>query len=252
MKGLVIKDLICMKKQLVIFSYTIITVFIVAVMFVISAKYGNIALGAKEMLKENPMTEMDLQSMMVWALMGMMLLPIAAVSDFSQLFRADFKAGFSVVSASLPLSIKKRLLAKYLTVFSLIGIGIVVDLVIAFVLSMITDLVSFAEFCGIIFSMASVLIMLGTVTIIFVFLLGKGKEDYATLLSLVSLVSLGVVLNYQKVKLIISDDAPDSMFSDFVNYLVDKSYVVVFSAVVITIVSYFVSLAIVNRKRGVI
>lgn len=252
MKGLVIKDLICMKKQLILFLYTIIVVAVVAVMFVLSAKFGNVAMANAEMLKENDMTELDIQSMMVWALMIMMLIPIAAIGDFTNLFKEDNKAGFSVVSASLPLSIKQRLFAKYLTVLVLFVIGLVVDLSISFVLSLLTHLVSFRQFCGMILSMASIMVMLGSMTIVYMFFLGKGKEEYAMILSFVSLIAFAVVFNFSKVKLIFSGNAPDTMTRNFANYFVDKSYMFVIFAGISMIISYSISLAIANRKRGVI
>ena len=252
MKGLVIKDLLCMKKQIVIFTYTVITVFIVAIMFVLSAKFGNIALANNEMLQDNSISEIDIQNMMIWTLIGVMLVPIAAIGDFTNLFKADNKAGFSMVSASLPLSREKRLFAKYITVILVFSIGIVIDLIVAFVLSMLTDMVSFFDFCGIILSMASIMMMVGALSIFFALLLEKGEEEYATLLSAFFLIIVAVLFNYSKIKMFILEDGSSDMFNDFVDFFIDKSYVFIIFAVITIVLSYVASLAVANRKRGII
>ena len=50
MKGLIIKDIMCLKKQLTVFIYVIIGVVVISVMYVLSAKFGNLALAGNEML----------------------------------------------------------------------------------------------------------------------------------------------------------------------------------------------------------
>ena len=44
MKGLIIKDVMCLKKQLTVFIFVLIGVVAVSIMYVLSAKFGNIAL----------------------------------------------------------------------------------------------------------------------------------------------------------------------------------------------------------------
>ena len=44
MKGLLIKDLYCLKKQILIFIRATISVAIVSLLFILSSKYGNAAL----------------------------------------------------------------------------------------------------------------------------------------------------------------------------------------------------------------
>lgn len=126
MKGLMIKDLMCLRKQMILFAYTVAGVLALSIMFVLSVRFGNIA---------------DANQTMI--------------------FRMDGKAGFSSISSILPLSVNKRVLAKYLTVFMMFGIGVVVDIVISFVLSMFTDIISFVDFFGIIISAASLMCIYG-------------------------------------------------------------------------------------------
>ena len=60
MKGLIIKDLMCLRKQLIIFSYVVIAVLVISVMFVLSARFGNIALANESMMLENNISSIDI------------------------------------------------------------------------------------------------------------------------------------------------------------------------------------------------
>ena len=51
MKGLIIKDIMCLRKQLITFIYVLIAVSVISVMYVLSARYGNLALAGRQMAK---------------------------------------------------------------------------------------------------------------------------------------------------------------------------------------------------------
>lgn len=148
MRGLVIKDLLCLRKQILLFAYTVAGVLVLSVMFVLSARFGNIAAANQEMMLENNLSDIDIKNISTTALILFMLIPIATVGDVTAIFRMDGKAGFSNVSSILPLPVNKRVMAKFLTVFLLFGIGVAVDVAISFVLSILTDIISFADFSG--------------------------------------------------------------------------------------------------------
>ena len=135
MKGLMIKDIMCLKKQLMVFCYVIIGVLIVSVMFVLSARFGNLSVAARQMAAENNMSVLDVNNLATLALLSFMFLPFAAVGDVLFVFEEDNKAGFAKVAGALPLSVPKRVLSRYLSVFALLAIGALLDIVIAFALS---------------------------------------------------------------------------------------------------------------------
>lgn len=107
MKGLIIKDIMCLKKQLTTFVYVMVGVIVLSVMYVLSARYGNIALAGQEMLKGNDLTAIDVQNLGTEVLVLFMLLPIALVGNMANVFAADGKAGFYKISGALPVSLKK-------------------------------------------------------------------------------------------------------------------------------------------------
>lgn len=259
MKGLIIKDLMCLRKQRVTFIYIVAVVMIVSIMYVLSARFGNIALAGQFMLTENNMTEIDIQNLSSEALILFMLLPIAMVGDVSAVFIADGKAGFASVSSVLPLSIEKRVLAKYITILAFFGIGVATDLVISFVLSLLTDIISFKEFFEIIITCASALFIYGALVCVYMFVFGYGKESYAQTCSMLTIIAILVFANFTKVKMIflscfsdeygVLDVNPLEIVNDFVK---DKCLLVFITAVVVGVLSYVLSVFLAKRKRGIV
>ncbi len=260
MKGLIIKDIMCLKKQLMIFTFVIIGVLVVSVMYVLSARFGNIASAGREMLavKENNLSEIDVKNIGSLALIMFMLLPIVTVCDMVNVFAADGKAGFFKTAGSFPISLRNRLLARYMTIYALFGIGVAVDIIIAFVLSLITDLIKFTDFLGVILSAASLMSIYSACSILFCILLGYGKEMYAQLLSVLALV-LGVALmnigSIWKIMTSIMEDDGEGDISGLwklLDFIMHKSYVLLIAAVIVSVLSFAVSYVAAERKRGVI
>ncbi|MGN0400937.1 MAG: ABC-2 transporter permease [Acetatifactor sp.] len=258
MKGLVIKDLMCLRKQFIIFSYVVIAVLVMSIMFVLSARFGNIALANESMMAKEGMSSIDIKNLSTWTLILFMLLPVAMVGDVAALFTEDGKAGFANVSAVMPLPISKRVMAKYLTVHVMFGIGVCVDLVISFVLSLLTDIISFTEFFGIIISAASLMSIYGALVIVFCFLYGYGKENYAILCSCVLVITTAILVNLDRIKSLfvpmeaeVGEEASISL-DYFMNFFKHRFYILLMIAIITMVISYFASLWIAKRKRGVV
>lgn len=257
MKGLIIKDLMCLRKQIILFAYTVVCVFAISIMFVLSSRFGNIADVNQTMMIENNLSDMDIKNLSTSVLILFMLIPIALVSDVTTIFKIDGKAGFSSVSSILPLSVNKRVLAKYLTIFMMFGIGVITDIAISFVLSVFTDIISFADFFGIIISAASLMSIYGALVIVFCFLFGYGKEDYVIIVSWATILIAAILTNIKKVKLILASIKTGSsnsiyMFGDLINFIKYKYFILFVIAVIVMTASYFLSVEIAKRKRGMV
>ena len=256
MKGLVIKDLFCLKKRLVILCFVIVGVLALSVMFVLSARFGNVAQAGKDMLKDNDITAIDVENLAVTALAFFMLVPIAAVGDMAMVCDMDEKAGFCKVSASLPVSLKKRVLARYFTVIALYFLSALIDMVIAFVLSRISDIITFGVFLNIIFSCVSIMLLYSVCVIFYCFVLDSGKTSYAQLFSFLTLIAAAVLANLKTVKQIIRGMSAGSQDISFIwnvfDFIKEKSWILLIIALGGCIISYTASMLVVNRKRGVI
>ena len=246
MKGLVIKDLVCMKKQLIIFCYVVFAVFIVSIMYMLSAQFGNIALAAQQLKAQEDMANIDIVSVTNMA------------TVFTIIFREDHKAGFANVSASLPLPIWQRVLAKYITLIVLFALGCVVDIVIGGVLACLTDTLQFVDFICVILSAVSIMSIFSCLAVFFCLLLKGGNEEHATIFSLLVMVSMLVLINIQKIKNIIlmilsESDIPDEILvPDIFGLFRNKTLILVVTAAVIMVLSYTGSYLIATRKRGVL
>lgn len=251
MKGLILKDLMCLRKQLIIFCYVVFAVFVVAVMFVLSARFGNLALAGRELQMDQGLSAFDVRSIAKTVLVLFMLLPIATVGDMANVFAEDGRAGFVKVASVLPLSVKQRVLARYITIFAMFGIGVAVDLVLAFTLSLLTDLISFTELFGIIISAASLMSIYSAFVIAFCILLGYGREQYATLLS-VAMIAMAVIgCNYAKIKaMLLEQGAGGELLRNFMDFISHKSYVLLIAAILMIVLSFLVSVVTAERKRG--
>ena len=79
MKGLIIKDFFCLKKQLINYVFVIVGVIAVSVLFVLSCRFGNIA-------SYGQASEVDIAQLAGLALLLFMLVPLACTGDISNLF----------------------------------------------------------------------------------------------------------------------------------------------------------------------
>ena len=257
MKGLILKDLMCLRKQLTSFCFVMAGVLVASVMYVLSARFGAMAKVGQEMLKESA-SQVDVRNIGSMVLVMFMLLPIASVGDMLYVFLADGKAGFGKVSASLPLPLKKRMLARFLTIYAMFGIGVAVDLLLAFLLSCLTDMLKFREFFGIIISGASVMSIYSVLVILFCVVFGYGKEQYAQCAALLTMLTAVVLVNFDKVKrfvvetLIRENKAESTDFWAPLDFIRDKGYVLFLIAAAVSVLAYCLAYRIADRKRGVI
>ncbi len=270
MKGLLIKNLMCMKKRIYVFAFLFVGVLIMAIMYVVSAKYGNIALAYQNALAEGGEDEFNIQALSEIVLLVVMILPIAELVDGTKLFASDSKAGFAKVAAGMPLSIGKRVSSFFATTLILLGIGIAADVFIAFVLSVVLAdmaLISFGDFILSIVVIACVMAMFNALNMLFCIFLGPGKEQKATETT-ITVITIGLILiNIKKVIWFAKDliitlskgfnqaEGPEVEIStvfDIIGWIKDKAAVLLIVTLAISALSYVASIFIAKRKRGAV
>lgn len=77
MKGLLIKDFFCLKKQLINYGFVIVGVIAVSVLFVLSYNFGNIHVQFQELIASGESTEAGVTMIAGNAMLLFMLIPIA-------------------------------------------------------------------------------------------------------------------------------------------------------------------------------
>lgn len=255
MKGLILKDLMCLRKQRIIYIYLITVILILSVMLVLSAKFGNLYRASLDMIGQNPMGDIEITIIINVAMILFLLGPIAMAGEAAiTIFSLDGKAGFANVYACLPISINKKVLAKYVTVLIMIAFSCVTDILVAAILSVLTDIIKFSEFLGIIISVSSIIFTISAASIFFCFCVGYGKEMYAELIPIIIMAISFIALNYSKIKqFFVATDGSDLLLEiGAVNVLKDKFYIPLCIAAVVGIVSCFGSIIVAKRKRGML
>lgn len=254
MKGLLIKDFFCLKKQLINYGFIIVGVIAISIMFVLSYNFGNIHAGFTDMIDSGEVVEADITLIATNALLLFMLIPIACTGDITNLFTDDENASFYKVASMLPVSIGKRVACRFIAGYLFIAIGVIVDFIMTIILSSLTHIISFGKFCGVIISFASVMMIYISLFILCAYLLGKGKTTYANIIPLLIGIVAYICVNFNRLWDFLTDSDDDALldlFRQTLEFIFHKSYILLLAAVIISGGAYFTAVYIAGRKRGV-
>lgn len=264
MTGLILKDLMCLRKQIKTTVGVFISIFIMVIMIALSAKYGNIRIWVMEgMANQSYDDQIVLQVMrscIAMVFMIFLLIPLALAAENGMVCAADHKAGFEKISAILPIPLSKRVLGRYLSYGIILSGSIALDIVLAFVLSCCTELIDFGEAVGITFTMAGVMGIFGSLSLFYLHLFGFNKVQTAGFAAYTTLAAGFILPNWNSVKKLFAfseilenggQGNPDFLIkiTDAMKY---KSFIVMLIFAVVFVASYFGALAIASRKRGMI
>lgn len=254
MRGLLIKDFYCLRKQLVNYGFIIVGVIVISVMFVLSYNFGNIHDGFVQIVESGQNTEAVVIQIARGAVLMFMLIPIACTADLSNLFTDDEKASFYKVAAVLPVSIGKRVACRFLTGYLFIAVGVAVDLIMTVILSSLTDIIPFGKFCGVIVTFASLMLMYISMFILLAYVLGNGKIAYAGAIPVLIGVAVYILFNWAKLTAFITgvnDSVLSELYVQATEFMFRKSYILFLAAIVVSGAAYPMAVYIAERKRGV-
>lgn len=254
MRGLLIKDFYCLKKQLINYGFIIIGVIVISIMFVLSYNFGNIHTGFTQIIESGQNTEAVVIQMARSAMLMFMLIPIACTADLSNLFTDDEKASFHKVAATFPISIGQRVACRFIAGYLFIAIGVAVDLIMTVILSSLTDIISFGNFCGVIITFASLMLIYISMFILLAYFLGNGKITYANVIPLLIGTAIYVSANFDRLKDFITgvnDSALSELYDQATEFIFHRSYILLIAAIIVSGVTYFAAVHIAVRKRGV-
>lgn len=251
MKGLIIKDLMCLRKMRATFVFVTVSSFVITVMALISARIGNIALAEKEYLAGETDMPMSPVHVLWYAVAVMVLLPLASIGDSLTLaFEADKNSGFAPVAGALPLSVKQRITARFITLFLTCGTGTVISLALSFILSLFTDIMTLGDFAGLVLSAASLILIFSALEMILIFLLKMKNTDYVRIISLLIMAAAFIASSLGRIINAVRSMNPTGLITDGLLFLENRWIILVAAAAVCLLVSYFVSTGIAERKRG--
>ena len=248
MKGLIIKDIYCLKKQITTYGFVIFGVVAVAIMFILSERYGNLRISVSGMEEAG----FDIAAVVKIAVMFFMVLPLISTGDISNLFVYDKTASFYKVGASFPVSVKKRVLSKFLTVLMFFAAGLVIDILMSAVMSVVSDIILFSKCIG---TLASITACMVVFTSLIIMLNYAGiAPEYSTALPIVVFAVLFLLVKIKDIKsAIINDDFASfsAFFHNLINAFENKPYYFLIAAAAVAAVCYFLSVFFADKKRGV-
>ena len=251
MKGLIIKDLMCLRKMRATFVYVTVSSFVITVMALISARCGNIALAEQEYLTGGSDMPISPAYILWYAVAVMVLLPLASIGDtLTLVFEADKNSGFAPVAGALPLSVKQRITARFITLFLTCGTGTFISLALSFILSLFTDIMTFGDFAGLVLSAASLILIFSALEMILIFLLKMKNTDYVRIISLLIMSAVFIVSILGRIIDAIRAVKPTELITDGLLFLENRWFILAAAAAVCLLVSYLVSAGIAERKRG--
>ena len=251
MKGLIIKDLMCLRKMRATFVFVTVASFVITVMALISARCGNIALAEQEYLSGGTDMPMSPVHLLWYAVAVLVILPLASIGDSLTLaFEADKNSGFAPVAGALPLSVKQRITARFITLFLTCGTGTVISLALSFILSLFTDIMTLGDFAGLVLSATSLILIFSALEMILIFLLKMKNTDYVRIISLLIMTAVFILCSLKRIIDALRNMKSTELITDGLLFLENRWFILVASAAVCLLVSYFVSAGIAERKRG--
>lgn len=259
MKGLIIKDLMFLRKNAKVLLGGFIGIIILGVLMFLSYKYGNIHRWNLEAIAEGTATLEMQEGIYRFVFILFLMVPLMVAAEPVMHLDFDGKAGFSKVSSVLPIPVWKRVAAKYISYIFYVSAALLVDIVIAVVASRLVDFLPATDLIGTLITCTSFIVMAGALTIFFVFCFGYSNVMNLSMLAVLLLSGFFILINWKTVKeiftIIFSDGSAEynfSFFSGLGNSIVDKSWIMLVAAIIVYIMSYIGSVIIAYRKRGII
>ena len=254
MKGLIINDFYCLKKQFMNYVAVIIGLFVITIMFILSFNYGNIYIARMDMISDGQATLADTIEFANRAMIFVMLLPIACAGDLDSLFRSDHQAGFYKIASGLPVSTAKRVASRFITALIFVGVGALIDIIISLVLSMLTDVVEFGEFANTIVSFSSLMFIYSCAVILLMYVFGDKVSGYAGFIPFITVVAGLIIAGFDGIKrfFVYEDDSILRHYFDNIHRLITgRSYVLLLTAIIAFFAVYPLSVFFAKRRKGV-
>ncbi len=253
MKGLIYKDFLCLRKNMRIFILVSVGALIVGVMFLLSSKYGNMAVELALIEQDSEMEGLITTKAMEIGMWFVVLLPIGFITDVHQCFKEDARVGFHKVLSGVALSHGQIVGSRYLTTLIYGGIAMAVALICAFLVQLVPmDMEMGNLFLGAL-TITAIAFLYMSFYLFMVYLCGTRMAELIQMMPLVLLfVAEGVgVAKFSS----ISDEEMTRLMldaGDKLMWFLQNGYKVLIPACVAAmLLSYAGSVASVKRKRRV-
>lgn len=254
MVGLIKKDMYCLKKNLLQFLLITVGVIVLSVMFIISSKSGNVALGIEQMKAESDgMSEADFYGVFQIAVWAALFIPIAFVGVVVECFKEDRKANFYKYMMTLPLSEKKLVGSRYISLLLFMAVSLVGSCTAAVFVSLVSDYFQLTSLLSIIFTFAAAMLGYMSIVMLLLYALGVERADFIQCAPFVAVFAAGIAVMGSKMSSMAENEL-DGYFGKLINELSDiiskNGIIFIGIALVCVAVSYLISCKMLKQRRG--
>ena len=177
MIGLIIKDYYCLKKEIRLFLGVTIGSALVSVLFLLSARYGNIADALVDIQKTEMIDSKSLLSLADKLVLFVIYLPIALAGNLVECFKEDSKADFSKVMYSFPVSSKRIVGSRYVTCLLFFGTCIISSTICNVLVTTVSDSLKFISVLNGTMCCCALFMIYMSIVMFFLYLLGTKRAD---------------------------------------------------------------------------
>lgn len=178
MKGLIIKDIYCLRRSLKQIMLLIAAVIVLALLFTLSSRYGNVALAMKKMAADGELTEKEFMDMFRLGIWVLLLIPIALLGNILDCYKADSDAHFMKMQFALPVSRAHIVISRYAICMIYAGIGLIGSLLAAGAVSLSSDTLPFRELSSVILFFFGIMILFISIVMPLYYLFGTKYADF--------------------------------------------------------------------------
>ncbi len=254
MSGLIKKDMYCLRKNLLMFIFVTVGVIVLSVMFIISSRSGNVALGIKQMKTENVgMSEADFYAIFQIAVWAALFIPIAFVCVVVECFKEDRKAGFYKYMMTLPLSEKKLVGSRYVSLLLFVVISVAGSCTAAVFVSLVSDYFRLDRLISIIFTFAAVILIYMSIVMLLLYVFGVERADFIQCAPFAAVLITGIAAIGVKINSLPENELDgylSKLISGFSDAVSKNGILIMGIALLCVTVSYFVSCKILEQRRG--
>lgn len=253
MTGLIRKDIYCLRKSLKVFVLVSAGVIVLAVLFILSARYGNLARGMAEMRAENNMSEEDFYSFFRIGIWLVLCLPAAFLTMITECFKEDRRAGFSRQMLSFPLSDTKIVGSRYASCILLSMVSLVDSLFAGFIVSLASPAFSLRELAGYACGFNGVLLIYLSIVMLAIYAFGAEKTDLIQCVPFILLLIAAICIFQQQVSSMTGAQM-DTYLRDIVDavsdFLKEKWFRLYLAALICMGLSFSGASSIFKRRKG--
>ena len=212
MVGLIYKDLCCLKKNIKVFILVTLATMALSILFILSMKYGNVALMIADMSEE------EFFGFFQTAIWCVLVLPIASSAMIQECFKEDTKANFKKCLYALPVKEEKMVGGRYMSGLVFLFLGFLGTLASSVCISFATDAFKFTQLLSYCITFLAVVIMYEAFVMFVLYTVDGKKADLIQCVPLVVLLFGGMYFFANEVT-----DMSDEQFMEFSMNMMDKA-----------------------------